>query len=171
MTKDSLHHAGKNGEIHMEKTCIMLVRMGSIPVWRISMVIISTHITSKSLVVPIRAYKRLNIFAILSIASFLLDLNISIPVWRFPMETAQRDTSSRTYTCTTLMHSTNMYRQYSTMDSASQKLTWMISKENQQNRDPASWKLIRKKNSSLTTHQVDACSCKLTGEENSESTI
>ena len=27
------------------------------------------------------------------------------------------------------------------------------------------------KNSSPTTHQVDACSCKLTGEENSDSTI
>ena len=92
----------------MEKTCIVLLRMGTIPVWRISMVIISTHITSTSLVVPTRAYKRLNIFAILSIASFLLHLNISIPVWRLPMETAQRGTSSQTNTCTTLMHSTTM---------------------------------------------------------------
>ena len=57
--------------------------------WRISMVIISMHITSTSLVGPIRAYKRLNIFGILSIASFLLDLSISIPVWRFPMETVK----------------------------------------------------------------------------------
>ena len=51
-TKDSLHHAGKNGSILMGKTCMMLLRMGSIPVWRISMEIISTHTTSTSLVVP-----------------------------------------------------------------------------------------------------------------------
>ena len=92
------------GSIPTEKTCIMLLRMGSIPVERISMVTISTHITSTSLVVPIRAYKRLNIYAILSIASFLLDLNISIVVWRFLLETAQRGTSSQTKTCTTLKH-------------------------------------------------------------------
>ena len=57
----------------------MLLRMESIPVWRISMEIISTHTTSTCLVVPIRAYKRLNIFAILSIASLLLDQNINPP--------------------------------------------------------------------------------------------
>ena len=87
MTKDSLHHAGKNG---------------SIPVWRISMEIISTHTTSTSLVVPIRVHKRLNIFAILSIISFLLDLNIKTPRY---MNTSQRGTSSQTITWTTLMHS------------------------------------------------------------------
>ena len=80
MTTDSLHHAGKNGSISMENTCIMLVRMGSIPVWRISMKIIATHTTSTSLVVPSRAYKRLNIFAILSIA---LDLNIKPPRYEY----------------------------------------------------------------------------------------
>ena len=57
MTKDSL-----------EKTCVMLVRMGSIPVSRISIDIISTHTTSTS-----------NIIDILRIASFLLDLNINSP--------------------------------------------------------------------------------------------
>ena len=57
------------------------------------------------------------------------------------------------------------------MDSASQKLTWLISTEKQQNMDPASWKLTGKEKLSPTTHQMDACSCKLTGEENSESTI
>ena len=43
------------------------------------MEIISTYTTSTSLVVPIRACMKLNIFAILSIASFLLDLNINLP--------------------------------------------------------------------------------------------
>ena len=54
---------------------------------------------------------------------------------------------------------------------ASQTLTWVISKENQQIMDLASWKLTGKKNSSPTTHQVDTCSSKLSGEQNSESTI
>ena len=36
---------------------------------------------------------------------------------------------------------------------------------------PESWKLTGEEKLSPTTHQVDACSCKLTGEENSESTI
>ena len=80
-------------------------RMGSIPVWRISMEIISTHTTSTSLVVPIRAYKRLNIFAILSFARFLLDLNIKPPRY---MNTSQRGTSIQTNTWTTLMHSAAM---------------------------------------------------------------
>ena len=80
----------------------MLVRMGSTPVWRISMGIISTPTTPTSLVVPIRAYKRLKSFAILSIASFLLDLNIKPPRY---MNTSQRGTSSQTNTWTTLMHS------------------------------------------------------------------
>ena len=57
------------------------------------------------------------------------------------------------------------------MDSTSQKLTLVISKEKQQNMNPASWKLTGVGKPSLSTHQVDACSCKLTGEENSESTI
>ena len=87
----------------MEKTGIMLVRMGSIPVWSISVQIISTHTTSTSLVVPIRAYNILNILAILSTASFLLDLNINPP--RF------------------IIHSATMLRQHSTMDSTSWNLT------------------------------------------------
>ena len=49
------------------------------------------------------------------------------------------------------------------MDSASQKLTWVISKEKQQNMNPASWKLTGEEKLSPTTHQMDACSCKLTG--------
>ena len=40
MTKDSLYHAGKNGEHSYGENLCMLVRMGSIPVWRISMEII-----------------------------------------------------------------------------------------------------------------------------------
>ena len=83
----------------------MLQRMGSTPLWRISMEIISTHTASTSLVVPIRAYKRFNIFAILSIASFLFDLNIKPPRY---MNTSQRGTSSQTNTWTTLMHSAPM---------------------------------------------------------------
>ena len=63
------------------------------------------HTTSTSLVVPIRAYKRLNIFAILSIASFLLELNIKPPRY---MNTTQGGTSSQTNTWTTLMHSATM---------------------------------------------------------------
>ena len=35
----------------------------------------------------------------------------------------------------------------------------------QQNMDPASWKLTGEETLIPTTHQVDACSCKLTGEE------
>ena len=83
----------------------MLLRMWSTPMWRISMEIISTHTTSTSLVVPIRAYKRLNIFAILSIASFLLDQNIKPPRY---MNTSQRGTSSQTSTWTTLIHPATM---------------------------------------------------------------
>ena len=63
MTQDSLHHAGKNGSISMGRTCIMLLRMGTTPVWRISMEMISAHTTSTSLVVPMRGYKRPNILA------------------------------------------------------------------------------------------------------------
>ena len=51
------------------------------------------------------------------------------------------------------------------MDSAPQKLTWLISKEKQQNMDQAMWKLTGEEKSSPTTHQADACSCKLTGEK------
>ena len=75
----------------MKKTCIMLLRMGRIVVcgefpYRLSMEIISTQPTSTSLVVPIRAYKRLNIITILSIAFILLDLNINPP--RYIMHSA-----------------------------------------------------------------------------------
>ena len=87
MTKDSSHHAAKNGE----HSCVENF-----------MEIILTHTTSTSLVVPTRAYKRLNIFAILSLASFLLDLNINPPRY--------------------MMQSATMYRQHSTMDLASHKL-------------------------------------------------
>ena len=97
MTKDSLHHAGKNGEHSYGEILYNADKNGSIPVWRISMEIISTHTTSTSLVVPIRAYKRLNIFAILSVASFLLDLNTKPPRC---MNTSQRGTSSQTNTWT-----------------------------------------------------------------------
>ena len=105
MTKDSLHHAGKNGEHSYGENLHKLVRMGSISVWRISMEIISTQTTSTSLAVPIRVYKKLNIFAILSIASFLLDQNIKPPRY---MNTSQRGTSSQTNTWITLMHSVAM---------------------------------------------------------------
>ena len=50
------------------------------------------------------------------------------------------------------------------MDSASQKLTRVISKEKQQNMDPASWKLTGEEKSRPTTKQVNACSVKLIGE-------
>ena len=68
MTKDSLDHAGRNGDHSYGENLPNTCKNGSIPVWRISMDITSTHTTSTSLVVPIRACKRLNIFAILSIA-------------------------------------------------------------------------------------------------------
>ena len=104
-TKDPLHHGGKNGSISMGRICIMLLRMGSTPVWRFSIEIISTHTTSTSLVVPIKVYKRLNIFAILSIASFQLDLNIKPPRY---IKSSQRSTSSQTNTWTILMRSATM---------------------------------------------------------------
>ena len=44
-------------------------------------------------------------------------------------------------------------------------------KEKQQIMDPTSWKLTGEEALIPTTHQVDACSCKLTGEKNSEPTI
>ena len=37
LTKSPLHHASKNGSTHGERTCIMVVRMGSISMERISM--------------------------------------------------------------------------------------------------------------------------------------
>ena len=49
------------------------------------------------------------------------------------------------------------------MGSASQKLTWVISKEKQQSMDPSLMEVDWGGKSSPTTHQVDACSCKLTG--------
>ena len=67
---------------------MMLVEMGSIPVWRISMEMISTHTTSTSIVVPIRAY-----------------LKIKSPNY---VNTAQRGTSSHTSTWKALMHSATM---------------------------------------------------------------
>ena len=81
MIKDSLYHAGTNWEHSYGENLHNAAKNGIIPVWRISMEIISTHTTSTSLVVPIRAYKILNIFAILSNASFLLDLNINPPTY------------------------------------------------------------------------------------------
>ena len=82
----------------MGETCIMRLRMGSIPVWRISMGIILTHTTLTSLVVPIRAYVKLNIYTILSIAPFSLDLNIKPPRY---MNTSQGGTLNQTNTWTT----------------------------------------------------------------------
>ena len=38
----------------------------------------------------------------------------------------------------------------------------------QQNMDPASWKLTWEETLIPNTHQVDACSCRLTGEEITE---
>ena len=55
------------------------------------------------------------------------------------------------------MNSATVQMEHPTMGSTPQKLTGVIPKENLQNMDP-------------TTHQVDACSRKLTGEENSTST-
>ena len=79
MTKDSLYHAGKNGEHSYGENLCNAGKNGEHSCVENSMEIISTHTTSTSLVVPIRAYKRLNIFAILSIDSFLLDLNTNPP--------------------------------------------------------------------------------------------
>ena len=57
MTKDpSMHHARENGSISMGRSGIVVLRMGSIPVLRIFMELLSAHTTSTSLVVPIRAY-------------------------------------------------------------------------------------------------------------------
>ena len=50
-TKGFLQHAEKNGEHFFKATCIMVMRMGSTYVWRISVEIISTHTTSTSIVI------------------------------------------------------------------------------------------------------------------------
>ena len=105
MTKDSLHHAGKNGEhfygenLHNagkngEHSCVENFHGDNL----------NPHNINKPFV-PIRAYKRLNILATLSIASFLLDLNIKSPRY---MNTSQKGTSSQTNTWTTLMHPATM---------------------------------------------------------------
>ena len=57
-TKDFLLHADKNGEHSVNRTCILVMRMGCTYVWRIPVEIISTHTTSTSLAVLIRAHKR-----------------------------------------------------------------------------------------------------------------
>ena len=68
MNKEPFNHAAKNGE----HSCVEIFHGDSL--------------NPTSFVVPIRAYKRLNIFATLSIASFLLDLNINPP--RYIMHSA-----------------------------------------------------------------------------------
>ena len=105
MTKDPLHHPGKNGEHFYGENLHNAAKNEKHSCVRVSMEIISTHTSSTSLAVPIRAYKRLNIFAILRIASFLLDLPIKPPRY---MNTSQRGTSSQTNTWITLMHSATM---------------------------------------------------------------
>ena len=92
-TKGFLLHADKNGEHYVKRSCIMVIRMGNTSVWRIYMEIISTHTTSRSLGVVIRAHERLNILAFLSFASVLLDLNINPPQTMNPL---QENTSSIT---------------------------------------------------------------------------
>ena len=73
ITKGFLLHADKNGSISVKRSCIMVMRMGSTSVERISMEIISIITSSTSLVVVIRTHKRFRIFAFLRFASVLLD--------------------------------------------------------------------------------------------------
>ena len=63
MTKDSLHHVTKNGE----HSCVEIFHGENL----------NPHNINKLSCILIRAYKRFNIFTILSIPSFLLDLNIN----------------------------------------------------------------------------------------------
>ena len=56
------------------------------------------------------------------------------------------------------------------MESASQKVTGVISKQKQQNMDQASWKLTGEEKLSPTTHQADESLWKLTGAEKSSPT-
>ena len=162
------------------------------------MEIISTHTTSTSLVVPIRAY-----------------LNIKPPRY---MNNLQRSTSSQTNTCTTLSlqetqhlchpehclifvgpehQSSKIYHAFSNYIKTTFNNGLSLSevdlshlKRETTNHGPnlmevdfgenmipithqqqASWKLTGEETLIPITHQVDACSCKLTGEKNSESTI
>ena len=80
---ENWHNITMNGEnfdsnSNLVTKDLMLVEMGSIPVWRISMEMISTHTISTSIVVPIRAY-----------------LNIKSPGY---VSTSQRGTPSHTST-------------------------------------------------------------------------
>ena len=65
MTKDSLHHVTKN----WEHSCVENFHGENL----------NQHNINKLSCILIRAYKRFNIFTILSIPSFLLDLNINPP--------------------------------------------------------------------------------------------
>ena len=70
------------------------------------MEIISTHTTSTSLVVPIKAYKRLNSFAILGVNCliFVGPEHQSSKIYEY----LTKRPSSQTNTWTTLMHSATM---------------------------------------------------------------
>ena len=88
---------------------------------------VSTHTTSTSLVVPIRAYKRLNIFAILSIGSFFVGPeNQSSNIYEY---LTKRHIKSNQHMDNPNAFS-NYVRQHSTMDSASQKLIGGSQKRN-----------------------------------------
>ena len=89
------------------------------------------------------------------------------------MNTLQRGTPSETNTWASFMHSATVQEKHSTMGAAPQKLTGVIPKENLQEYssthqvETCSWKLTGEAASSIITPQVDPCSWKLTGEANS----
>ena len=125
MTKDSLHHAGKNGEHSYGEN---LHNAGKNGEYSCVENFHGDNLNPHAQLYPSEPTRDSNIFGILSIASFLLDLNIKPPRY---MNTSQRGPSGQTNTRTSLMHSATMYRQHSTMDSVAQKSTWLISKEKQ----------------------------------------
>ena len=86
ITKSFLLHPDKNGKHVCEENLHNGNEMGSTSVGRICIEIISIPTSSASLVVVIRAHKRLNIFAFLSSASVLLDLNINPPRSMNPLQ-------------------------------------------------------------------------------------
>ena len=149
-----------------KRTCIMVMRIGSTSMWRFSMEIIATLRTPTSLVVVIRAHERINIFAFVSFASGLWDLNIICPR---SMNLLQGNTSSITLlgkflnthpylmvttTGAIFLYSPSMHG----LDEAFilyRKLPIM---------DAASLKWIRKVMIRVFTIQMDACTLKLTGE-------
>ena len=111
----------------------MLVEMGIISVWRISMKMISTHTTSTSIFVRIRVY-----------------LNIKSPNY---VNTSQRGKSSYTSTQKALMYSATTKRQHSTLDQGSRKLTVEETLTPTTHQvDACSWKLTGEENSESTTY-------------------